>query len=734
MKGTYYLLLLSLFLLSCDNKKDTSMSIPNEGVIAKSPSSDFGKWNIIKGDLDIDTLNVYKGKNSLRLTSSIDENTNELYALYAYDLSEIDGDAIVIRGKYRIDEAKNAKLYFKMQQYHHIDGADSIFIEAVQNSKWKEFTLKAPIMRESNSAVLYIIGKGDIDILLSDCEARVDNVPMSNLINQKFDAEKDTEFDDGSNIELGELIPQMVDNLEVLGKVWGFLKYYHPQVTQGKYNWDYELFRVLPQIAKAKDKNHRNKLLSKWIKKYGKVTEVVDYTINDSTKYSRFINLSWLNNNYEFDEKLIGQLDRVKNASRSERQNYYTIPYVLGGILSNINREKAYSNIKWNDQGYRILTLFRLWNAIEYCFPYTDYTDTTWEALLKEFIPRFYNPKDQADYELAIIELTARIDDSHGYVDIPNNKLNKTSIAPVYGKYFLPVQLIQSVEGHIVIKSTTSKYLHRGDIIASINGKDINESIDNLVPYIPSSNRNGQIRNALNYLKSSNINEMIMEVIRDKKKIEVHVIDFNMADQSVGIKLWEDYDLESLNIIHVDNKISAQQNRDIVQNNMNSEGLIIDMREYPYNGNQELVAPLISTEYPLWISKNDKSYPGNYRKMSRHEKISEELYNPKYKGKIVILVDENTQSAGESWAMKYRLSHNSVIVGRQTAGANGNIGRILLPGNIEFTFTQLGAYYPNWEILQRKGVKIDVPVSPTVDDIKQGRDIWIEKAIEIIKD
>jgi len=38
-----------------------------------------------------------------------------------------------------------------------------------------------------------------------------------------------------------------------------------------------------------------------------------------------------------------------------------------------------------------------------------------------------------------------------------------------------------------------------------------------------------------------------------------------------------------------------------------------------------------------------------------------------------------------------------------------------------------------WEILQRKGVKIDIPVSPTVNDIKEGRDVWIEKAIEIIE-
>ena len=140
-----------------------------------------------------------------------------------------------------------------------------------------------------------------------------------------------------------------------------------------------------------------------------------------------------------------------------------------------------------------------------------------------------------------------------------------------------------------------------------------------------------------------------------------------------------------------------------------------------------------TTKYPLWISENDNSYPGNYRIMPKYEKINEPDKEPIYKGKIVILADENTQSAGESITMQHRLAPNSLIVGRQTAGANGNIGCLNLPGGIEFRYTQLGAYYPNWEVLQRKGVNIDIPVSPTVNDIKEGRDVWIEKAIEIIE-
>jgi hypothetical protein len=63
--------------------------------------------------------------------------------------------------------------------------------------------------------------------------------------------QEDREFDSGSGIVLKELTPVQVANLAMLGKVWGFLKYHHPLITQGKKHWDYELFRIMPRVLSA---------------------------------------------------------------------------------------------------------------------------------------------------------------------------------------------------------------------------------------------------------------------------------------------------------------------------------------------------------------------------------------------------------------------------------------------------------------------------------------------------
>lgn len=63
--------------------------------------------------------------------------------------------------------------------------------------------------------------------------------------------DKDHEFDKGSGIYLSTISEEKVIDLAKFCKVWGVVKYYHPQVVAGDVNWDYELFRLMPYILEA---------------------------------------------------------------------------------------------------------------------------------------------------------------------------------------------------------------------------------------------------------------------------------------------------------------------------------------------------------------------------------------------------------------------------------------------------------------------------------------------------
>lgn len=75
----------------------------------------------------------------------------------------------------------------------------------------------------------------------------------------------------GSKVEFGSLTKDDINDLVLLGKVWGFLKYHHPAVASGKYNWDYELFKILPDFLEAGNTTSRNEILSDWISDLGNI-------------------------------------------------------------------------------------------------------------------------------------------------------------------------------------------------------------------------------------------------------------------------------------------------------------------------------------------------------------------------------------------------------------------------------------------------------------------------------
>ena len=47
-----------------------------------------------------------------------------------------------------------------------------------------------------------------------------------------------------SNIVIGQLSNNQIEDLHVLGMIWGFLKYYHPNIASGMFNWDNELCKA----------------------------------------------------------------------------------------------------------------------------------------------------------------------------------------------------------------------------------------------------------------------------------------------------------------------------------------------------------------------------------------------------------------------------------------------------------------------------------------------------------
>jgi len=95
------------------------------------------------------------------------------------------------------------------------------------------------------------------------------------------------------------------------------------------------------------------------------------------------------------------------------------------------------------------------------------------------------------------------------------------------------------------------------------------------------------------------------------------------------------------------------------------------------------------------------------------------------------LVNEESVSRSEFIAMAFQTADNVITVGNQTAGADGDVVVSEYLGGYRTAITGTGILYPDGTETQRKGVKIDVEIKPTINGLREGRDEVLEKAIEI---
>ena len=164
---------------------------------------------------------------------------------------------------------------------------------------------------------------------------------------------------------------------------------------------------------------------------------------------------------------------------------------------------------------------------------------------------------------------------------------------------------------------------------------------------------------------------------------------------------------------------------------LDTKGIIIDIRNYPSTFVPfSLGSFFVSSSTPfVKFTNGNVDNPGEFTFTNNIEIPSQ---GKTYKGKLVVLVNELSQSQAEYTSMAFRAGDNTTIIGSTTAGADGNVSSIMLPGGLRTMISGIGVNYPNGEETQRIGIVPDIDVKPTIKGIREGKDELLEKAIEII--
>jgi C-terminal processing protease CtpA/Prc len=106
---------------------------------------------------------------------------------------------------------------------------------------------------------------------------------------------------------------------------------------------------------------------------------------------------------------------------------------------------------------------------------------------------------------------------------------------------------------------------------------------------------------------------------------------------------------------------------------------------------------------------------------------------PRIKGRVVFINEPSVVSYGETCMAMIADYHLATLVGAPTAGCNGNVAFIPLPGDWQVMWTAMDVRKHDHTPFYTIGFVPDFPVTRTIAAVREGRDEYLEKAIEVIE-
>ena len=684
----------------------------------------------------LDSIEKNEGKYSLLIEKVGD---GESYTTIGYSLPKsYDGKLISLVGYIKTKAVANgfAGLWLRLDA----EDGKSLGLKnmekegVVGSSDWKKYSIQLPYNKDTRTIQIGGLLVGDGKAWFDDLELFIDGKSVKTLApTVRFKAEADNEFSQGSGISEFTPTKQQITNLVVGGQFWGFLKYHHFAIAKGDYNWDAELFRFLPKVIVAKNNKELSKVLGDYLMKFPQ-PDVCESCRTERLTTTQKPNYGDLMNGKILDSSITTKLTYILENSNI-KENYYVgmNPGVGNPTFKN---ERAYLDMKYPDAGYRILSLYRYWNIINYYFPYKNQIDGDWNKTIYDFIPEFLDAKDDVAYHVAALKLIAKISDTHA------NIWNSNGVLDGYkGKNITPFKA-KFIEGKLVVTGFYTDTLgiknvvKIGDQILTINGKNINDLVKQFLPMTPASNYDTQLRDLPNaFLLRTNNPTIALSFNNEKGSYDYNVPTIGIRQSYKNIEYTKStgYYLVNERIGYVyPGKYKNTDLTEIKKLFQNTKGIVIDMRCYPSDFMPFTFGNYIKkdkTPFVKFTSGNVNS-PGVF---AMGDNLSNGGEEDSYKGKIIVIVNADSQSQAEYTTMAFQSSPNVKVLGSQTAGADGNVSTIILPGGISSWISGIGVFYPDGTPTQRVGVKIDYPIKPTIKGIVDGKDELLEKAVALLE-
>lgn len=368
------------------------------------------------------------------------------------------------------------------------------------------------------------------------------------------------------------------------------------------------------------------------------------------------------------------------------------------------------------------------WNVFQHFYPYFDIAQTDWHQDLRVALARAYNDQTAVDFQKTLQQLTAKLKDGHIRVVAGENKAS-----------YQPPIAWEWVENKLVITDVfdATVPLHKGDIITSINGTpaeaffaDVNTHISAATPgWLNYRARTESLMGEQESVMSLTVQKADKSTANlQLKRTMSRTQAMNALPQPATIKELAD------GIMYINIDLAPMKAiEDVMPQLQQSKAIICDLRGYP-NGNHELIQYLMSSPdtSSQWMQTPQIVYPDQERLVGyRMSSWRMKPKKPHLSAKIIFLIDGSAISYAESYMSFIEHYKLATIVGQPTAGTNGNVNPFTLPGGYYVSWTGMKVQKHDGSQHHGVGILPDVYVEKTIQGVREGRDEFLEKAMEI---
>ncbi len=731
-----------------------------EGDVGAAPAG----WMLTTkgGTATVSADNPRRGKHCVRvgLGERVENPPRFQVLLQQFDAAPYRGKMIRFKAAVRIDAAgplDQAQLWLRVDRAGGRPGFfDNMGDRPIRGKTWGDFEIVGDVAKDAELIVLGLIVSGS-------APAWIDDVSLKAL----GDAPTATAE------PARPLAGRGLQNLVAFTRLLGYVRHFHPSDQAAEADWDRLAVEGMRAVESAGSPEELARRLQEFVRPVAPTVRVfvsgmvppVPEELTTRPRGEGFRVVAWEHLGYGGTGLVSGmvsayQSQRVRTkledgklpAGRPDPAKPYFadlgggvccfVPVALyadeqGTLPLGKKPEKPgrQARLSAEDRATRLAAVALAWNILQHFYPYFDVVQTDWPAALREALAAAAVDADERAFLRTLRLMIAALHDGHGNVVIAN--------APGASRLTLPL-VWDWVQGRLVITHVAedapseAKSLKAGTVVVAIDGRPAADALAEAERAISGATEQWRrYRGLAELLAGEEAREVSLEVEDGEGRVRTVRVSRTQGNERLAEPRPPKIHEIEPGIFYVDvGRIDDRDFTEALPRLEKGKGIVFDFRGYPSRLSPfaffpHLVDHQVTSQqwnFPVFTYPDQTDL--TFRRQGEWQ-ISPR--GPYFKAKRAFITDGRAISYAESCMGIIEHEKLGAIVGGPTAGTNGNINPVALPGGYRLIWTGMKVLKHDGSRHHGIGIQPTVPVSRTVEGVARGRDELLERAVEVVK-